>query len=141
MAAPQDKPLARNRDLGRGWGTRAAWLGDAAATGNKPLWLNTADSRYVRYFSVIHKKVQPLWHFPRQLEARLEQGEVLVQFTILRDGRIKALKVKRSSGFPAFDRIAVSAVRKAAPFQAIPEDLGTELQVICPFEFNNPLIR
>lgn len=141
MAAPQSNAQSKDRDLGRGWGTRAAWLGEAGATGNKPLWLNTADSRYVTYFSAIYKKVQPLWHFPEELEARLEQGEVLVQFTILESGHIRALKIKRSSGYPSFDQIALAAVRKASPFQTIPTNLGTELNVICPFEFNNPLIR
>ena len=97
--------------------------------------------RYVSYFRKIYSRIQPLWSFPRELEIRMEQGDVLVQFTVEQDGRVSAIRVRKSSGFPKFDKNALAAIQKAQPFPPIPNALGRRLQILAPFEFHNPLIR
>jgi TonB family protein len=96
---------------------------------------------YDRYLVRIHQKVDPLWEFPRELAVRMEQGEVLVGFTIQKDGSVKDVRVIKGSGFPKFDRNVVSAIQQAAPFDALPETLGSELRVTAPFVGSNPAIR
>ena len=105
------------------------------------VWLSTPDSRYVDYFRGIYRKVQPLWLFPKKLEIMMEQGDVLVQFTIESNGQIDNLRVRKSSGYREFDHNVVAAIRKAAPFRPIPEGLGQRLHVLAPFEFANPMVR
>lgn len=105
------------------------------------IWLNTSDQRYVDYFRAIHRRVQPLWRFPKGLEIRMEQGDVLVEFVLTPDGNVERVRVRRSSGYAAFDKNAVAAIRRAAPFPAVPRGLGAPLTILAPFEFANPLIR
>ncbi|MCA9670467.1 MAG: TonB C-terminal domain-containing protein [Myxococcales bacterium] len=127
---------------GRGRGSRSGRRGDPnGARRGRPLWLNTPDMRYVSYFRKIYSRIQPLWSFPRELEIRMEQGDVLVQFTVEQDGRVSAIRVRKSSGFPKFDKNALAAIQKAQPFPPIPNALGRRLQILAPFEFHNPLIR
>lgn len=136
------RPADRGDKTGAGAGSAAGRRGDPdGRKRGQPVWLNTPDRRYVSYFRKIYRKIQPLWKFPKELEVRMEQGEVLVEFTLVRSGAIASVRIKRSSGYESFDKNAVNAVRRASPFTPIPPALGTRLKIVAPFEFSNPLIR
>jgi protein TonB len=105
------------------------------------LRLSTYERQYDQYVSRVKQKVDPLWEFPRDLALRLEQGDLLVSFTIARDGRLKELHLIKRSGFPAFDKNVLSAIKKAAPFDPLPATLGSELRVTAPFAGGTPAIR
>jgi TonB family protein len=107
----------------------------------RALALATFQRTYDQYLSRLRQRVDPLWEFPRELAVRMEQGDVLVGFTIRRDGSVKDLKVLKGSGFDKFDKNVVAAIKKASPFAPLPETLGSELRVTAPFEGSNPAIR
>jgi protein TonB len=96
---------------------------------------------YNLYLSRMKQKIDPLWEFPRELAIRMEQGDVLVGFTIRRDGSVRDIRVLKGSGFPSFDKNVLAAVKKAAPFAPLPATFGAELKVTAPFEGSNPAIR
>jgi TonB family protein len=126
---------------GGGGGVGGPGRGGGGAGADGPLWLNGPDRRYALYFRGIYRKVDRLWKFPKALEVEFEQGDVLVQFTILADGNVREVRVRKSSGLPAFDHNVVAAIRRAAPFGPIPQGLGRSLRVLAPFEFSNPMVR
>jgi TonB family protein len=105
------------------------------------LWLNRPSPGYETYFRGIYRKVDRLWKFPKALEVLFEQGDVLVEFTIVADGNVSEVQLRKSSGFPEFDENVLAAIRKAAPFGPIPRGLGRSLRVLAPFEFSNPMVR
>ena len=107
----------------------------------RALALATYQRAYDRYLAGVRQKVDPLWAFPRELAVRMEQGEVLVGFTIRKDGSVTDVRVLKGSGFDKFDKNVVAAIRKAAPFGPLPAALGGELRVTAPFEGANPAIR
>jgi TonB family protein len=107
----------------------------------RTLALATFQRAYDHYLSRVKQKVDPLWEFPRELALRMEQGDVLVGFTIRRDGSVRDLRVLKGSGFPQFDKNVLAAIKKAAPFEPLPETLGPVLHVTAPFEGANPAIR
>lgn len=136
------RPSASGTDTGRAQGSPAARAGlERGTQANGPVWLNTTDDRYFDYFRGIYRRVQPLWRFPRDLQVLMEQGEVLVRFVIREDGELEDLRVVRSSGYRRFDSNVVAALRRAAPFDPLPDQIGDSLTVLAPFEFTNPLIR
>lgn len=135
------RPSGSGAASGRGAGSRAGRRGSPAGSDGRPVWLSTPDSRYVDYFRGIYAKVHPLWLFPKKLEILMEQGDVLVQFTILEDGSIQDVRIRKSSGYHEFDRNVLAAIQKAAPFEPIPPRLGRRLTVLAPFEFSNPMVR
>ena len=53
-----------------------------------------------------------------------ERGEVIVQFTITRNGSMEGLRLVTSSGRAVLDRQAMQAVEMAAPFAALPAGFG-----------------
>jgi TonB family protein len=107
----------------------------------KELALASYRRAYEHYLSRLKQKVDPLWEFPRDLAMRMEQGDVLVAFTIRKDGSVKDVHVIKGSGFPTFDRNVLRAIKKAAPFEPLPATFGSELTVTAPFEGSNPAIR
>ncbi len=138
MARASGKGKAKGRARGSRAGRRGSPVGRRRGVAR---WLNTRDRRYVAYFQRIHAKIQPLWRFPKTLEIRMEQGDVLVEFTLRSDGTLSHLGVRRGSGYAAFDANALRAVQKAAPFPSVPAGLSAPLTILAPFEFSNPLIR
>ncbi|MCL2845981.1 MAG: TonB C-terminal domain-containing protein [Chitinivibrionia bacterium] len=75
----------------------------------------------------------PFQWYLDQLQARIrqrwrpgpnERGEVVVQFTIGRNGSLSNLTMVNSSGRPIMDRQAMQAVQMAAPFAPLPAGFG-----------------
>ncbi|MFH2014738.1 MAG: TonB family protein [Pseudomonadota bacterium] len=52
------------------------------------------------------------------------ERDVTVAFTVTASGALGGLSIARSSGSPSLDQAALAAVRRAAPFPAIPEGAG-----------------
>jgi TonB family protein len=136
------RPDGRGTRSGHGRGSQAGRRGSSSGGDrDRFIYLSTHDRRYLDYFRSIYRKVNPLWLFPKKLEVLLEQGDVLIQFTILADGEVKDVRVRKSSGFKEFDRNVVAAIHQAAPFGPIPKGLGRRLRILAPFEFANPMVR
>jgi protein TonB len=94
--------------------------------------------QYQRYELEIRQRVNRVLEFPKALALRLEQGVTIVYFVVGTDGQVAdGPRVVKSSGFDEFDTAAVRAVRRAAPFPAIPVMLPMSMSVI----FDNPVIR
>ena len=62
--------------------------------------------------------------YPPELAITFEQGEVVVAFTLRRDGSVASMKVARPSGFVAFDSAVVTAIREAQPFGPVPASIS-----------------
>jgi protein TonB len=95
------------------------------------------------YFRRLHARVLERVRWPRELAVALEQGEVVVAFTLRRDGSVAAVRVARPSGFTALDEAVLAAIREASPFGPVPESIaaGREVRVSAPFLFENPILR
>jgi len=78
--------------------------------------VNAAATRFKRY--------------PRAAIDNNWEGEVVVLLTIGADGRIAALRVRRSSGYQILDQQALDMFRNAKPFVPLPRELrGREFEV------------
>lgn len=97
------------------------------------------------YFRALHARVMARVKWPPALAMAFEQGEVLVDFTLNRDGAVVEIRVARPSHFTEFDEAVVTAIRAAAPFGPVPAAVASTatggVRVNTPFLFDNPLIR
>jgi len=126
-------------DSGPGSTARALGSGAGPGTGIDP-----ADARRRRYLRAIWGKIHGSWSgadFPRWAVFEGRQGYTIVSFVVLRDGSVVQVRVSRSSGIPEFDARMVHAVRRAAPFGALPDDLGPVLVHSHEFVVSNPAVR
>ena len=54
------------------------------------------------------------------------EGEVVVAFSLDRQGALLDARVVQSSGEPALDEAALELLSDAAPFPSLPDELGTD---------------
>jgi protein TonB len=98
--------------------------GDSGSPAEKTVSLDSHDSRYASYLLGVKRRIESLWRYPP--EARGLTGNLLVTFSILRDGRLKDLQLVETSGIGPLDDEAIRAIREAAPFNPFPERMRFE---------------
>ena len=59
-------------------------------------------------------------------------ARVVVEFGILRDGSLRSVDVVAPSGLPIYDTESAEAIRRAAPFAPVPDDLMATLPAGSP---------
>jgi protein TonB len=98
--------------------------------------LNTTNFRYLAYFTSLRKAFELVWTYPSEAVQRGLQGEVKVEFTILKDGTVARVKVVDGSGHRILDDAVVEAIRLAAPFTPLPVGMKKErLTVVGSFRY------
>jgi protein TonB len=125
---------------GRGHGSAAT----TAAAPRGPGRMSVRARRHDPYFRRMFERLDERVVFPHDLALSLRQGEVVVAFTLSASGEVSRLSVQKTSGFNAFDREVVNALRAAAPFGQVPAAVlhgRAAITVVVPYTFKNPLIR
>ena len=74
--------------------------------------------------------------YPNELQAQRLEGTVMLSFTLDGAGRVVAARVAQSSGSARLDEEAITALARASPLPAPPEDSGEAgLDQRVPFQF------
>lgn len=96
------------------------------------------------YFRRFYQRLGRFIQFPEELALALEQGEVIVHFTLRADGSVGDISVAKPSGFRQFDRAVIAALRRASPFGPVPAEIlrgASAMTVKAPYMFSNPVIQ
>jgi TonB family protein len=81
---------------------------------------------YQWYLDQLQSRIKSRWK-----PSQNEKGEVVVQFTITRNGSMEGLKLVSSSGRAILDRQAIQTVEMSAPFASLPSGFqGQTLSVV-----------
>ena len=83
------------------------------------------------YFAEVRRRVKRNWKPSRPNDTK----QTVLTFSIQSNGQISGLKVTQSSGSEQIDRESLAAVQNAAPFAALPTELGYP-QLNVEFNFN-----
>ena len=73
-----------------------------------------------KFLSEIVSRIEKAKHYPRFAIENNIQGRVRCQFTILNTGKLKEVKIIKSSNFSILDNAALKAIRDASPFPSFP---------------------
>jgi TonB family protein len=92
------------------------------------------------YMKRLHVTVEDHW-FPLIPEVALppmmKKGVVVIEFSIMKDGKIQGLRIISSSGDVALDRAAYGALMNAVPLPRLPGEFsGDFLQIRAAFYYN-----
>jgi protein TonB len=85
-----------------------------------PISLHTSDPQYVTYVTRVRQSIESEWQYPETALRYGLQGKLALEFTILGDGQLAALRLVRSSGSTLLDEEGLRAIKAAAPFPPIP---------------------
>jgi protein TonB len=101
-----------------------------------PVHLNTKNPQYITYFGSIKRAIELVWQYPEPALRYGLQGKLLLEFSILADGKLASARIIRSSGSNLLDEEAMRAVQAAAPFSPIPPWIDkSRLDIIASFEY------
>lgn len=89
----------------------------------------TQEYRYASYEEAWRAKVERIGkiNFPDQAKRQQLSGSLIMAVTISKDGSIKSINIRQSSGHKILDDGAVRIVRLAAPFAPFSEDIRNEV--------------
>ena len=111
-------------DDGKTNGTDIAKLNSLNKTGpelsEETISLNTRDKRYSSYAGVIKEQLMRHWSYPQQAWENLIEGNVLVLFTLNREGHLKETRILAPSAFEILGDEAIRTIQAAAPFPPFP---------------------
>lgn len=93
----------------------------AGGGGGKGLSSGSLQAKYPAYYNIIHDRVQENWIYPEGFE--LSRVSVIASLRIARSGDLLDVWLEKSSGNARFDESLLNAVKKAAPFPPLPQDM------------------
>ncbi len=99
--------------------------------------LDSTDFKYTSYLNGVKSRIEGVWKYPEAAKRSALQGRGLISFTIQRDGSLSELKLLTSSGYPVLDEEILKAIRAAAPFNPMADNMSIKrLNVVATFEYN-----
>ena len=88
------------------------------------------------YSRGVQRKIAARKKYPRKAKREGKEGQVTVQFTVMKSGKIKDLLLVAGTSYAELNKAAMDAVKRAAPFPGLPEELGRDfLELVLPFNF------
>lgn len=94
-------------------------------TQTEPIPLDTVDPRYAAYLTLVRDKIKSHWLYPcvkssSTGDCAYNSTRLVVEFGILKGGRVQFVHVRESSGLSPYDDAAVAAIKLSAPFPEVP---------------------
>jgi TonB family protein len=82
------------------------------------------------YFIRVQEQISAKWGFPLVAGKGGLEGDLLIELRIAKDGSLDRVWLLRSSGVPAFDEAALTAVQGAQPFPPVPDEVAKQTLAI-----------
>jgi protein TonB len=91
---------------------------------------NVKELKYLPYLLRLKEKIESTWVYPPDALAQGIYGDLVIKFTIKKNGRLEAVELVRTSGHKNLDSAALKALRDAEPFWPLPDEWGVETYTI-----------
>jgi periplasmic protein TonB len=107
-------------------------IGDTALKGeggkkkDDTLTFDTRDYRYAGYMRKLKEKIESIWQYPPEAARKGIYGDLKINFTIKKDGRLGSVELVRTSGNKMLDDAALKALKDGEPYWPIPDDWDME---------------
>ena len=88
------------------------------------------EMRYLTYLKRLKERIESIWIYPHDAAAKGIYGDLLIKFTIKKNGKLGAVELVRTSGYKNLDEAALQALRNAEPFWPLPDEWGMEAYTI-----------
>ena len=91
---------------------------------------DTSDYKYAGYMRKLKEKIESIWVYPPEAQARGLYGDLKIRFTIKKDGKLGAVELERTSGYKMLDDAAIKALKDGEPYWPVPEEWGMDSYTI-----------
>jgi outer membrane biosynthesis protein TonB len=109
----------------------------------EPIPLDSKDPQYSDYLDRVRRMIKEKWAYPCVKEGAsgrcdYKSTSLVIEFGILKDGRVPFVIVRRQSDYDIYDVYAVNAIKLASPFPPVPDTLTsgrTGIPILANFSY------
>jgi protein TonB len=98
--------------------------------GDKPITLDTKDYKFWNYNQRLKERIESVWHYPDEAAQAGIRGDLVIKFSIKKNGQLGGAELVRGSGYPMLDKAALEALIEASPYWPLPEAWGMDYYTI-----------
>ena len=106
--------------------------GRSGGTGTGESGSGTGEVDMGPWMKELQKKIKHAWYPPKGNESK----RIKVSFKVHKDGHISRVRLASSSGVQVADDAALKALDDAAPFAALPDGAGDDVDINFTFDYN-----
>jgi TonB family protein len=112
-----------------GWGGGAGGLkGGRGGIEGEPIPLDSGDTKFSDYLERLRRRIKANWGFPclkneSTRACEYKTTSLVVEFGILKDGRLQFVEIVQPSGYRIYDDYAVNAIKLSSPFPVVPASM------------------
>ncbi len=92
----------------------------------KTFRFDVKDLRFSGYLHRLKEKIEGIWIYPPDAATKGIYGDLIIEFTIKKNGSLGAVELIRTSGHKNLDDAAMKALRDAEPFWPLPKEWDME---------------
>ena len=95
---------------------------------DKSIAFDTSDYKYLGYQTLLRHRLEDsgCWVYPREAAEQGIYGDLLIRFTIKKNGTLGSVELIRTSGYQSLDDAAMKALRDCGPYWPLPDEWGME---------------
>jgi len=86
--------------------------------------------RFLLYNRRLKERIESTWVYPPDAAAQGIYGDLILRFTIKKDGKIGAVELVRTSGHKNLDDSAMRALKDGSPYWPLPDEWGMDSYTI-----------
>ncbi|MBM4135757.1 MAG: energy transducer TonB [Nitrospira sp.] len=91
---------------------------------------DTNEYRFLTYNKRLKEKIESIWMYPIDAAENGIYGDLIVRFTIKKNGSLGSVELVRTSGYKSLDDAALKALNNAEPFWPLPDEWGMEAYTV-----------
>lgn len=95
-------------------------------TVDNTITFDTKEFKYEAYMLRLKERIERIWIYPPEAAMRGIYGDLYIQFTIKKDGRLADVELLRTSGHRSLDQAAMRALKDGEPYWPLPDEWGKD---------------
>ena len=104
--------------------------------GEETVTLDSEDETFAPYLKKIKQKIEGIWSYPPEAQARKQEGVSTVVFSLDSRGKLVGSRIAESSGHAALDQGTIDVIRTAAPYEPFPRQINlSRLRIQATFRY------
>jgi TonB family protein len=121
------------------WCVLSTTLSFGDISGNVEILSNTQGVAFGAYEQNVLHDVRQNWYTAIPPSAEMKHGNLAIEFSIMKDGKVRGIRIVQGSGDEPLDRAAFAGILASDPFPPLPTDFkGSFLALRFHFDYNPP---
>ena len=96
----------------------------------KTFTFDTSEYKFLIYNRRLKERIENIWKYPPEAAERGIYGDLIIKFSIKKNGRLGDVELVRTSGHKDLDDAAIKALKDGAPYWPLPEEWNMEAYTI-----------